>query len=184
MTEQSHYKLDLDKIKTIEDIKNVFELLDLGFYLSEDHKNYKLLKELTIQPEPPKSLEEIQQEFENKIDDLLVKTKRKFASSKEIAKYHYNREFNRIDINFENLKQGRHLSYFTLVSSGEIFTNNAYLVSSGSGPTWSTEYRSGGISVGYWDIKPNLKVHLNKKPNPIVRFFTRLLLDFTWRNNK
>ena len=51
-------KLDVDKIKTIEDVKNVFELLDLGFYLPEDHKNYKLFKELTIQPEEPrKSLE-------------------------------------------------------------------------------------------------------------------------------
>ena len=33
MTEQPHYKLNVDKIKTIEDVKNVFELLDLGFYL-------------------------------------------------------------------------------------------------------------------------------------------------------
>ena len=29
MTKQPHYKLDVDKIKTIEDVKNVFEILDL-----------------------------------------------------------------------------------------------------------------------------------------------------------
>jgi hypothetical protein len=62
MTEQPHYKLDVDKIKTIKDIKNVFELLDLGFYLPEDHKDYNLFKELTIQPEEPKGISHKKQE--------------------------------------------------------------------------------------------------------------------------
>ena len=77
MTEKPHYKLDVDKIKTIKDIKNVFELLNLGFYLPEDHKNYNLFKELTIQPEEPrKSLEEIKQELDKKFEEIIEQYKR------------------------------------------------------------------------------------------------------------
>jgi hypothetical protein len=47
---------------------------------------------------------------------------------------------------------------------------------------WTTEFRVGPNEVGYWDIKPNIKVYLKKKPNRVVRYFTKLLLDFTWKD--
>jgi hypothetical protein len=47
---------------------------------------------------------------------------------------------------------------------------------------WTTEFRIGKDVVGYWDIKPNIKVYLEKKPNRIVRYFSKLLLDFTWKD--
>jgi len=77
MIEPLNHKLDVSKIKTLTDVKNVFECMNLYSYAEEDHEKYELLKEyFTIPNEaqeikfelPRKSLEEISQEFDEKID--------------------------------------------------------------------------------------------------------------------
>jgi hypothetical protein len=101
MTEKPHYKLDVDKIKTIKDIKNVFELLDLGFYLPEDHKDYNLFKELTIQPEEPKGIEYYQKELDKKFEKIIEQYKRNSYASKLTAERKYEDKFDRISYNFQ-----------------------------------------------------------------------------------
>jgi hypothetical protein len=186
MTESLNHKLDVSKIQTLEDVRNVFECMNLYASAEEDNEKYELLKEyFTIPNEPQeikfelprKSLEEISQEFDEKIDDLLVKTQRKFAVSKESAEYLYNQKFNRIIENFEYAKE--HGQFPLKLTIGNL---DCSTLGVSSAVDWSTEFRIGKDEVGYWDIKPNIKVYLKKKPNRVVRYFTKLLLDFTWKD--
>jgi hypothetical protein len=186
MTESLNHKLDVSKIQTLEDVRNVFECMNLYASAEEGNEQYELLKEyFTILNEPQefkfelprKSLEEISQEFDEKIDDLLVKTQRKFAVSKETAEHFYNHKFNRIIENFEYAKE--HGQFPLKLTIGNL---DCSTLGVSSAVDWSTEFRIGKDEVGYWDIKPNIKVYLKKKPNRVVRYFTKLLLDFTWKD--
>ena len=177
MTEQPHYKLNVDKIKTIEDVKNVFELLDLGFYLPEDHKNYKLFKELTIQPEEPrKSLEEIKQELDKEFGKIIEQTKRNSYASKLTAERNYEDKFDKISYNFEYAVKNGHFPTQRLfgIAYSNLSVNNAI--------TNNFVIKPNAIGVGYWEIDPQIQVYRKTKPNRIVRYFSRLLLDFHWKD--
>ena len=170
-------KLNVDKIKTIEDVKNVFELLDLGFYLPEDHKNYKLFKELTIQPEEPrKSLEEIKQELDEKFEELLVKIKRKSDVSKQIAERNYEKKFDMISYNFEYaVKNGFFpVKHLFGIDYSNVSLNNAI--------TSNFVFKPNAIGAGYYQIDENFRVYRKTRPNRIVRYFSRLLLDIHWKD--
>ena len=176
MTEKIGYKLNPKKLKKAS--QYITPYLFLGaFYYTEDYEYFDVIKPYLDIPEKPKTLEEISQEFDEKIDDLLVKTQRKFAVSKESAEYWYNQKFNRIIENFESAK--KYGSFPVRLTVGT--SDGSYLVANNTVP-WSTEFRIGKTEVGWWDIKPNIKVYLEKKPNRIVRYFTKLLLDFTWKD--
>jgi hypothetical protein len=186
MTERLNHKLDTSKLKTIKDIKNVFECMGLYSNASEDNEKYELLKEyFTIPNEPQeikfelprKSLEEISQEFEEKIDKQIEDVEYKFAQLKYHQEYRYDQKFDRIIENFESAK--KYGSFPVRLTVGT--SDGSYLVANNTVP-WSTEFRIGKTEVGYWDIKPNIKVYLEKKPNRIVRYFSKLLLDFTWKD--
>ena len=56
MTERLNHKLDVDKIKTVEDVKNIFECMNLYASASEDAKDYELLKEYFTIPYTPEPL--------------------------------------------------------------------------------------------------------------------------------
>jgi peptide methionine sulfoxide reductase MsrA len=185
MTERLNHKLDTSKLKTIKDIKNVFECMGLYSNASEDNEKYELLKEyFTIPNEPQeikfelprKSLEEISQEFDEKIDKQIEDVEYKFAQLKYHQEYRYNQKFDRIIENFESAKK-----YGSFPVTLTVGADGSYLVANNT-VSWNTEYRIGTNEVGYWDIKPNIKVYLEKKPNRIVRYFSKLLLDFTWKD--
>ena len=181
MTEPLNHKLDVSKIKTLTDVKNVFECMNLYSYAEEDHEKYELLKEyFTIPNEtqelklelPRKSLEEISQECEEKFDNLLVKTQRKFAVSKETAEHFYNHKFNKIIENFEHAKKYGNfpakLDYSKLTATGSNITSNFVI-------------KEGGKEVGYYTFGNGyLKYYMNKKPNFLIRFCMDKLLGFRW----
>jgi len=190
MTEKPHYKLDVDKIKTIKDIKNVFELLDLGFYLPEDHKDYNLFKELTIQPEEPrKSLEEIKQELDKKFEEIIEQYKRNSYASRLTAERKYEDKFDNIFDNFQYaVKNGFFPQYLSLTTSGNsLFTvnggglsvNNAIISNVN---THNIVINSNVNNVGYWESKPIFKVYLNKRPNWLSRICAKIIFDITWKS--
>jgi hypothetical protein len=188
MTERLNHKLDISKIQTLEDVRNVFECMNLYASAEEDNEKYELLKEyFTIPNEPQefkfelprKSLEEIQQECEEKFDKHIESIKHKFAELKCHQEYYYNQKFNRIIENFEHAKT--YGSFPTPIKLGGL--DSSYLVSNGGGSvSFTTQYRAGDGEVGYWSIQPNIQVYLRKKPNPIVRYFSKLLLNFEWKD--
>jgi peptide methionine sulfoxide reductase MsrA len=186
MTERLNHKLDVSKLKTIKDVKNVFECMGLYSNASEGNEQYELLKEyFTIPNEPQeikfelprKSLEEILQEFDEKIDKQIADVEYKFAALKYRQEYQFSKKITRIIEDIEYAKE--HGQFPVRLTVGT--SDGSYLVANNTIP-WKTEFRVGKTEVGYWDIKPNIKVYLEKKPNRIVRYFTKLLLDFTWKD--
>jgi len=186
MTEPLNHKLDVSKIKTLTDIKNVFECMCLSSNASEEHEKYELIKEYFTIPDEPqelkfelprKSLEEISQEFDEKIDKQIEDVEYKFAQLKYYQEYQFSKKITRIIEDIEYAK--KHGQFPVKLTVGDLCCSNVGISST---VDWSTEFRIGKDEVGYWDIKPNIKVYLKKKPNRVVRYFTKLLLDFTWKD--
>ena len=186
MTEKRlNHKLDISKIKTIKDIKNVFECMNLYASAEEDNEQYELLKEyFTIPNEPQeikfelprKSLEEISQEFDEKIDKHIESIKHKFAELKCHQEYYYNQKFDRIFEKFEYAKEhGQFPSKLT-------YSN---LIATGSNITSTFVIKQGNKHEGYYTIGNGyLRFYMPDKPNFIVRFCMDKLLGFKWIDDK
>ena len=56
MTKPLNYKLDVSKIQTLEDVKNVFECMNLVSNVSEDNEKYELIKKYFTIPYAPEPL--------------------------------------------------------------------------------------------------------------------------------
>ena len=186
MTERLNHKLDISKIQTLEDVRNVFECMNLYASAEEDNEKYELLKEyFTIPNEPQefkfelprKSLEEISQECEEKFDKHIESIKHKFAELKCHQEYLYNQKFNRIIENFEDAKKygsfPAKLDYSKLTVTG------------GSNITSSLVIKSGGKEVGYYTIGNGyLRFYMPYKPNAITRWFMNKCLSIRWVDEK
>ena len=68
MTERIGYKLNPNKLKGAPQI--ILPYFVGAFYYTEDFEYFDVIKPYLDTPEPSKSLEEIQKELEEKIDDL------------------------------------------------------------------------------------------------------------------
>jgi hypothetical protein len=174
----SGYKLNPEKLKGVS--QSVLPYILGCFYFTEEYEYFDVIKDYLDIPEPKKSLEEISQELDEKFEKLIEQTKRNFNASNWDCKLRRYKEFcEKQDEDFEYAKE---YGYFK-----KIYTlDGSYFVSNGSSVSWGTEFRicNNNTEVGYWDIKPNIKVYLEKKPNPIVRYFSKLLLDFEWKSTK
>ena len=188
MTENEplNHKLDISKIKTLTDVKNVFECMNLYSYAEEDHEKYELLKEyFTIPNEvqelkfeyPRKSLEEISQELEEKFDKHIESIKHKFAELKCHQEYYYNQKFNRIIENFEYAKEhGQFPQKSILTYSTSLGTNNI---------ASSFVIKQGNKHEGYYTIGNGyLRFYMPYKPNAITRWFMDKCLSIRWVDEK
>ena len=190
---RKNYRLDVDKIKTIKDVKNVLDNLHLIGYYDEDDpndENYYLSEYFTIPQErqgltfstPHKTLEEISQELNEKFENLLVKTKRKFAVSKESAEYHHNRNFDRIIENFEYARENGYFPKVTFISSGTLDYSklSVNIGSNISSPCFMVKH--GSSHQGYYTIGDDgyYRFYMEKKPNVIFRWFVYKLMGFRW----
>jgi hypothetical protein len=181
--QEKFYKINVDKLKW-EKIDTLPYLI--GFIkFSEDYEYFDKIKHLLIIPEEPKSIEELSQELDEKFEELLVKTKRNFYTSKESAKYRYNQKFKKINDDFEYMKKWGHLPSMRLVPGGEILMNSSnYVVASSSSLELKSAYKIGNGDAGYYTNGSDLRIYMPKKPNFIVGFCMRNLLGFKWVNGK
>lgn len=176
MTEKIGYKLNPKKLKKAS--QYITPYLFLGaFYYTEDYEYFDVIKPYLDIPEKPKTLEEIQQECEEKFDDLLVKTKRKFAVSKESAEYYYNQRFNRIIEDFKYAKEhGQFPQKSILTYSTPLGTNNF---------TSGFIIKQGNKHEGYYTIGNGyLRFYMPYKPNAITRWFMNKCLSIRWVDEK
>ena len=178
MTNPKTYAFDLEKLsEKLGDAVYIFSIVGV----TEEHENFEKLKPYLLGiPEPRKSLEEIQKELDDNFEELWARTKLKFDISKQTAEYHYNKKFDNIIDNFEYART--HGSFpQKLTITGNV---GSYLVTTNSGINWTSNTRLFNCddSVGYWNTNMNLQVYTNKKPSRIVRWFTKLLLDFDWKS--
>ena len=56
MTERLNHKLDVSKIQTLEDVRNVFDTMSLVASMSEDCEQYEIAKEYYTIPYVPEPL--------------------------------------------------------------------------------------------------------------------------------
>ena len=178
-TKRKYYPVSVEKLQqaSIRELAYLIVPVNIG----EDYEYFNEVKHLLDIPKPRKSLEEISQEFDEKIDELITKTKHNFYASKTFADSKYEKKFDKIFDNFEHAKKtGAFPQYLSVATSGDA---NSYLVVGNSGVEWVTSWFSLNAnknSVGYYYIEPSLKLYMNKTPNMIVRFCMNKLLDFRW----
>jgi hypothetical protein len=191
MTENRlNHKLDTSKIKTLKDVRNVFQCMNLYASAEEGNEQYELLKEYFTIPNPPqefkfeyprKSLEEIQQEFDKKIDKQIEDVEYKFAQLKYYQEYQFSKKITKIIEDIEYAKKygsfplkltvGK-LDYSTLGVSSTISTNASFVV-------------RGNTGVGYYGLDGgNYRFYMDKKPNVVFRWFVKRLMGFEWRDEK
>ena len=182
----SGYKLNPKKLKGAP--QYITPYLFLGaFYYTEEFEYFDVIKDYLDIPEKPKTMEEIKQELDEKFEKLIEQYKRNSYASILTAERNCENKFDRIFDNFAYAKE--HGSFPQpvkwVLGTGISALDGSYLVSNGSGGvSFTTQYRVGDGEVGYWSIQPNIQVYLKKKPNMIVRFFTKFLLNFEWENRK
>jgi hypothetical protein len=186
MTEPLNHKLDVSKIKTLTDVKNVFECMSLYANASEDNEKYELIKEyFTIPNEPQelklelprKSLEEISQEFDEKIDKQIEDVEYKFAQLKYRQEYQFSKKITRI---IEDIEYARKNGSFPAK------LDYSKLIATGSNITSSFVIKQGNNHEGYYTFGNcrSFRYYMPTKPNFIVRFFMKNLLGFFWVNEE
>ena len=192
---RKNYRLDVDKIKTIKDVKNVLDNLHLiGYYDADDpnDENYYLSEYFTIPQErqgltfstPHKTLDEISKELDEKFEKLIEQTKRNFYASKLTGERNYEREFDTIIGNFEYaVKNGVFPQKAKWVMGpGLSALDGSYLVSNGGNFTPSFVVKQGKNHKGYYTFgnQRYFKYYMPEKPTAIVRFFMKVCLGFFW----
>ena len=186
MTERLNHKLNVDTIKTVKDVKNVFYTMELVASMDKDNPIYEVAREyFTIPyvapelkfPTPRKSIEEILQELDEKFDALIKTTKEKFECSNYFAGKRYNEKFDRIIQDFEYAKE--HGSFPKIQT---LTLDYSQFVATGSSVESSFVIKQGKKHEGYYTNgnRRYLKYYMPTKPNVIVRFFMRTCLGFYW----
>jgi hypothetical protein len=181
--ETEWYDVDSTKLTSAKDIAELLTALEMR--VSQTCENFDKVKKFLIIPEKPKTLEEIKQELDEKFEKLIEQYKRNSYASILTAERNCENKFDRIFDNFAYAKE--HGSFPQpvkwVLGTGISALDGSYLVSGGSGSvSFTTQYRVGDGEVGYWSIQPNIQVYLKKKPNPIVRYCSKLLLNFDWKD--
>ena len=173
----SGYKLDPNKLK--EAPRQILPYLFSCFYFTEEFEYFDVIKPYLDIPEQPKTLDEITQEFDEKIDELIEKTKRNFYASKLTAERNYEYKFDRINDNFEYAKE--HGEFRPKLKLSYTATG----LSAGSYET-SFVIKQGNKHEGYYTFGNGryFKYYMPTKPNVIARFFMKTCLALRWVDEK
>lgn len=142
-------------------------------------------------PEKPKTLGEIQQEFEEHMDAQVKRFKMCSKWSREQAEERHDRRFDRIIQNFEYAKE--HGKFMPKVAIGTL--SGSYLVSNDEnglgvfanrGSQASFVIRQGENNPGYYTMgnRRFFKYYMPYKPNAVVRFFMRTCLGLFWMDEE
>ena len=171
------YKLNPEKLASAR--RELLPYLFSCFYFTEEFEYFDLVKPYLDIPEPPKTLDEISQELDEKIDALIKTTKEKFECSNYFAGKRYNEKFDRIIQDFEYAKEHGEFRPKLTISSGIGLSVGSYAETSfviNHGKTHEGYYTNGN--------RRYLKYYMPDKPNAIVRFFMRTCLGFYWVDEK
>ena len=168
----NYYPVSIEKLQRASMREAAYFIAPVN--ISEDYEYFDKVKHLLDIPEKPKSIEELSQELNEKIDKLITKTKNNFYASKTFAESRYEKKFDKIFDNFEYAKEnGQFPLKFTL--------DYSKLTATGSNITSNFVIKEGGEEVGYYTIGNGyLRYFMNKKPNFVVRFCMNKLLNFRW----
>jgi hypothetical protein len=152
--------------------------------IGEDYEYFDEVKHLLIIPEPHKSIEELQQELDEKFEKLIEQTKRNFNASKLTGERNYDWNFDKIIGNFEYARKNGNFPIKYTFTTGVL--DGSYLVSDGScGVKFSSPsfvVKHGSNHQGYYTIGDDgyYRFYVEKKPNIVFRWFVYKLMGFQW----
>ena len=171
MINPSGYKLN--PVKLAGASYNILPYLLGSCYYTEEFEYFDLVKPYLDIPEKPKTLDEITQEFDEKIDKLIETTKEKFECSKYFAEKRYNTKFDRINENFEYAKEHGEFRPKLTLSSGIGVNISSYV---------SYVIKQGNNHKGYYTFgdKQTFRYYTPDKPNRLVKFFMKTCLGLVW----
>ena len=174
------YKLNPEKL--VGAPQSVLPYILGCFYFKEEYEYFDIVKPYLDIPPEPKTLEQIEEELNEKFENLLVKTKRKFAVSKESAEYQHNRNFDKIFDNFEYAKTQGYFPQVTFISSGTLDYSKLSVTGGGEFSSPCFMVKHGNNHQGYYTIGDDgyYRFYMEKKPNAFFRFFVYKLMGFRW----
>ena len=125
--------------------------------------------------EEPKTLDEIQQEFDEKIDELIEKTKRNFYAYKLTAERKYEDKFDKIFDNFEYAVKNGNFPLKPKLTYGTGLSVNSCIET-------SFVIKQGNKHEGYYTFGNGryIRYYMPTKPNMIARFFMKTCLALRW----
>jgi len=169
----SGYKLDPKKLAKAP--QSILPYLFSCFYFTEEFEYFDLVKPYLDIPEKPKTLDEITQEFDEKIDAQIEKFRMCSKWSREQAEERYNRKFDRIIKDFEYAKEHGEFPPYIKLTYGTGLSTNPYAET-------SFVIKQGNKHEGYYTIgnRRYLRYYMPDKPNRLVRFFMKTCLGFYW----
>jgi hypothetical protein len=174
MTEKIGYKLNPNKL--VGASSSILPYFVSAFYYTEDFEYFDVIKPYLEIPEKPKSLEEIQQELDEKIDKQIEDVEYKFAQLKYYQEYQFSKKITRI---IEDIEYARKNGSFPAK------LDYSKLTATGGNITSSFVIKEGGKEVGYYTFGSGyFRYYKRDKPNSVVRFCMNKLLDFRWVDEK
>ena len=190
MTENRlNHKLDTTKLKTIKDVRNVFDTMELVASFSEDNEKYEMAKEyytIPYEPQkivfsniPRKSLEEIQQELEEKFDKRIEKTHLEYRIGHDwlYKKQRYDDFCKKQDEDFEYAKENGKFPEKHILTYCDNPGVNSF--------TYSFAIKQGNKHEGYYTFGGGYyKFYMPYKPNMILRWFVNKCFSFRWVDEK
>jgi hypothetical protein len=172
------YQVDVEKLhhQRFEDVAYLFATM----VVSKDYEHFDKVKKFLIIPEKPKTLEQIQQELDEKFEKLIEKTHLEYRIGHNwlYKKKRYEEFCKKQDADFEYAREN---GFFPPKLTGTLDYSN--LIATGSNITSSFVIRCGTDNAGYYTIGAGIvKYYMNKKPNWLVRNCAKIFFDFTWKD--
>lgn len=177
-TKIKYYPVSIEKLQqaSIKEVAYLIAPVNIGV----DYEYFDEVKHLLDIPEEPKTVEQIQQELNDKIDELIVKTKRKYFNSKQSAEYRFNQFCENQDYLFE---QAKNYGYFPNIRVEKDWSKYLLFSSDNNVVNWEpTLSLMPKDSVGYYEITPEYRVGLKQKPSAFVRFMSRVFMNWVWKD--
>jgi hypothetical protein len=170
MTERIGYKLNPKKLKGAP--QGILPYVVGAFYYTEDFEYFNVIKPYLDIPEKPKTLEEISQEFDAKIDKQIEDVKYKFEQLKYRQEYQFSKKITRI---IEDIEYARKNGSFPAK------LDYSKLTATGGNITSSFVIKQGNKHEGYYTIGNGyLRFYMPYKPNVITRWFMDKCLSIRW----
>jgi len=175
MTERIGYKLNPNKLKGAPQI--ILPYFVGAFYYTEDYEYFDVIKPYLDIPEKPKTLEEISQEFDEKIDKQIEDVEYKFAQLKYRQEYQFSKKITKI---IEDIEYARRNGSFPAK------LDYSKLTATGSNITSSFVIKQGNNHEGYYTFGNcrSFRYYMPTKPNAITRWFMKNCLSFIWVSEK
>ena len=181
MTERIGYKLNPKKL--VGAPQGILPFICGAFYYTEDYEYFDVIKPYLNVPEPHKSLEQIQQELEEKFEKLIEKTHLEYRIGHNwlYKKKRYEEFCKKQDKDFEYAREN---GFFPPKLTGTL--DYSKLIATGSDISTSFVIKQGGNEVGYYTFgnRKYFKYYMPEKPNFLIRFCMDKLLGFKWIDDK